>query len=158
MWMGLIKQFYLHVDFQAITSTKWEKSKKDSNSRPQCAFYTLCVLDFVIFSLWMFFFLPSKCLRFYYIIIIFKCMWMCLIKQFYVYVDFQAITSSKRDKSKEDRVICRHQCAFYIFCVLDFVIFSLWMFFFSQANVYGHTMLNTPVLVRSLKLSNIGPS
>ena len=24
--------------------------------------------------------------------------------------------------------------------------------------VYGHTMLNTPVLVRSLKLSNIGPS
>ena len=25
------------------------------------------------------------------------------------------------------------------------------------SDVYGHTMLKTPVLVRSLKLSNIGP-
>ena len=30
--------------------------------------------------------------------------------------------------------------------------------FFAMFNVYGHTMLNTPVLVRSLKLSNIGLS
>ena len=135
-----------------ISKQSGKNQKRIVICRPQCAFYTLCVLDFVIFSLWMFFFLPSKCLRFYYIIIIFKCMWMCLIKQ------WSSSSSSKRDKSKEDRVICRHQCAFYIFCVLDFVIFSLWMFFFSQANVYGHTMLNTPVLVRSLKLSNIGLS
>ena len=30
--------------------------------------------------------------------------------------------------------------------------------FLVHIHVYGHTMLNTPVLVRSLKLSNIGPS
>ena len=29
---------------------------------------------------------------------------------------------------------------------------------FLQYNVYGHITLKTPVLVRSLKLSNIGPS
>ena len=29
---------------------------------------------------------------------------------------------------------------------------------FLLTNVYGHTTLNAPVLVRSLKLSNVGPS
>ena len=39
----------------------------------------------------------------------------------------------------------RHSCLFY-------------RPYFLCINVYGHTMLNTPVLVWSLKLSNIGPS
>ena len=65
------------------------------------------------------------------------------------------------------RVLTNHQTSPEIYLIQKvwvelvntfFKIFALLWQILGKVDVYGHTMLNTPVLVRSLKLSNIGLS
>ena len=131
-----------------------------------CFLHILCTRFCNIFSMNVFF-LPSKCLRPYHVehtssrqitevkqhraklVLGWVTAWEYLVlqaKSFSIYLyDFLL--------EQVNTWCCRPNLFQYI-CT----IFCWNRFFFPTINVYGHTMLNTPVLVRSLKLSNIGLS